>query len=142
MISGRNDRGQALMESILLGLVLLAPLIWLLTVLGTVHRAALATSAAAREAGWEVASAVDVETARNSLDRAVSVALKDQELDPGSARIETEWAPGLERGTAVLIQVSYPVPVLSAPFLGSISKPVLWIEAVHVARIDPFRSRE
>lgn len=130
------------METILLGLLLLAPLIWLLTVLGAVHRAALATAAAAREAGWEVASAVDTHEARRSVDRAVGVALTDQELDPNSARIEAVWASGLERGTAVQIRVAYPVPVLSAPFLGTISEPVLWIEAVHVARIDPFRSRE
>ncbi len=130
------------METILLGLVLMAPLIWLLTILGAVHSAALATSAAAREAGWEVARAVDAPAARRSVDRAVSVALEDQQLDPASARIETEWAPGLQRGSAVQIRVSYPVPVLSAPFLGSVSEPVLWIEAIHVARIDPFRSRQ
>lgn len=130
------------METILLGLLLLAPLIWLLTVLGAVHSATLATSAAAREAGWEVARSIDAQAARRAVDRAVSVALSDQELDPGSARVETAWAPGLQRGTAVQIQVSYPVPVLTAPFLGAISRPVLWVEAVHVARIDPFRSRE
>lgn len=130
------------METILLGLVLLAPLIWLLTVLGAVHSAALATSTAAREAGLEVGRAIDARSARLSMERAVSIALQDQELDPSSARVEAAWAPGLARGTAVQIQVAYPVPVLSAPFLGSISKPVLWIEATHVARIDPFRSRE
>lgn len=137
-----KDGGQALMESILLGMLLLAPLIWLLTVLASVHRATLATSAAAREAGWEVARSFDAQAARKAVDRAVGTALRDQELDPGSARVEAVWAPGLKRGTAVQIQVSYPVPVLSAPFLGAISRPVLWVEAIHVARIDPFRSRE
>lgn len=130
------------METILLGLLLLAPLIWLLAVLGAVHRATLATSAAAREAGWEVARSIDGQAARRAVSGAVGVALRDQALDPASARVETVWAPGLQRGTAVQIQVSYPVPVLSAPFLGAISKPVLWVEAIHVARIDPFRSRE
>ena len=130
------------METILLGLVLLAPLIWLLTVLGAVHSAALATSTAAREAGLEIGRSADAQSASRAAERAVSSALQDQELDPGSARVDAIWAPGLPRGTAVQIQVAYPVPVLSAPFLGSISEPVLWIEATHVARIDPFRSRE
>lgn len=138
----QREGGQALTETILLGLLLLAPLIWLLTVLGAVHRATLATSAAAREAGWEVARSIDSQAARTSVGRAVSVALRDQNLDPSSARVETAWAPGLQRGTAVQIQVSYPVPVLTAPFLGAVSRPVLWVKAIHVARIDPFRSRE
>lgn len=55
------------METILLGLVLFVPVVWALGVLADLHRGALATSAAAREAGFDAARSVDMAEAESSV---------------------------------------------------------------------------
>jgi hypothetical protein len=136
-----NDaRGQALIETMLLGLLFMAPLLWGLGVLADLHRTALAASSAAREAGFEAARSVNITGARGSAERAVVRAFADHDLDPSNARVK--WAfQRLERGEPIEVVVSYPVPVLQAPFIGRVSGPSVWVHAKSVARIDPYRSR-
>jgi hypothetical protein len=136
----RDQRGQALLESILLGLLLMAPLLWALGVLADLHRGALAASAAAREAGFDAARSASARSASAAVDVAVRRAFADEGLDPGRARVR--WSGfGSGRGGAIVVRVSYPVTVLQAPLLGRVSGPSVWVNASHVARIDPFRSR-
>lgn len=137
-----GERGQALIEVVLVGLLLLAPLLWGLGVLAQLHRGALAATSAAREAGLDAARAAGAAQARRSGERALVQAFIDHGLD--ARRVEARWSmdPRLERGSAVEVEVSYPVSVLQAPFLGSVSGPSIWIRARHVARVDPFRSRD
>jgi hypothetical protein len=128
-----------MVETILLGLLLLVPLIWVLGVLSEVHRVALATTSAAREAGFDAArAATPIETERR-IDVAVAAALADHGVDPAGARVE--WATDLVRGGQVELRVSYDVPVLQAPLLGSVGGPSISVSASHVARVDPYRSR-
>lgn len=133
-----NERGTAMIETLLLGLLLLVPLIWVLGVLSEVHRAALATTTAAREAGFDAARATTRGDAASRIDAAVASALADHGVDPRRARVE--WTSDLERGGAVELRVSYDVPVLQAPLLGSIGGPSITVNASHVARVDRYRS--
>jgi hypothetical protein len=136
-----RERGSATVETMLLGLLLLVPLVWALGVLSELHRAALAGTAAAREAGFDAARAGDAFEAQRRIDAAVATAFRDHGLDPSAARVE--WTSrGLGRGAPVEVRVSYPTPVLQAPFLGSVAGPAVWVRAEHVARVDPYRSRE
>ena len=137
-----NQRGQAVLETILFGLLLLAPLIWALTVLADVHRAALASTAAAREAGFDAARATDVSSAARAIDAAVAGAFEDHGLDAARARVQSSTPAGLARGGSVEVRVAYPVAVLRAPFLGVVSGPELLVTATHVSRVDPYRSRK
>ncbi len=135
-----NERGQALIETLLIGLLLMAPLLWALGVLADVHRNALAVGAAAREAGFEAARAVDLPTARREAERAVTLAFVDHGLDPGDATVR--WSLGrLERGSTIEVVVSSKVTVLQAPFLGRVAGPSIRVDAKHVARVDPYASR-
>jgi hypothetical protein len=137
----RGERGQALIETLLIGLLMMAPLLWALGVLADLHRNALATTAAAREGGSEAARSIDLPNARATADRAIAIALSDQGLDPDLA--EVEWSlQGLRRGSTVTVVVSYPTRALSAPFIGSVAGPSIWTHAKSVVRIDPYRSRE
>ena len=139
-MTANRDAGQALAESILLGLLLLVPLIWALGVLSELQRGALATTAAAREAGFEVARSGNAAEADRAAAMAVREAFADHGLDPEEARFA--WSGvGLERGSAVRVEVSFPVPVLGAPLLGGLSEASIWVRAQHVARVDPFASR-
>ena len=137
----QRDEGHALIEVLLLGLLLLVPLVWVLTVASQLHTAVLATAAAAREAGFEAARSPDAGAADAGIRTAVAGALDDQHLEPGSARIA--WAPDAawERGAFVEIVVSYPVPVLQMPLLGEVTHPTIVVTGRHIARIDPYRSR-
>jgi len=138
----RSERGQALVEAIVLGLLLIIPLVWLLTVLADVHRSALAVTAGARDAGGRAARATSVGAAGRAVDAAVAEALAGHGLDPSKARVRWSAPPGFRRGGAVEVEVSYSVPVFGAPFLGSVSSPSVWVRGRHVARIDLYRSRE
>lgn len=136
----RPEAGMALVETLLLGLLLLAPLLWGLSVLSELHRAALASTAAAREAGFDAARASSAVDARRRIDEAVSAAFVDHGLDAADARVE--WSISeVERGGDVEIRVSYPTPVFQAPFIGSVAGPSVWVNASHVARADSYRSR-
>lgn len=135
-----SERGQALTETLLLGLLMMAPLLWGLGVLADLHRTALATTSAAREASFEAARSIDPTSARLAADRAIAIALRNHGLDPERARVE--WSVGrLERGAPVQVVVSFPTPVLQAPFLGTVGGPSIWTHSKSVARIDPYRSR-
>jgi hypothetical protein len=136
----RDDSGQALIETLVVGLILIVPVIWLLSVLSDMHRAALATTAAVREAGFEAARSSSVRSA----DRAVAIAVGQAYADQGLAAVpaEVEWsAPGFQRGGDVEVSVAYPVSVMRFPFIGFSGGPRVWVRARHVTRIDPFMSR-
>ena len=135
-----KQRGAAMVETLLLGLILLVPLIWTLSVLSELHRAALATTAAAREAGFDAARAATPAEAGQRVEAAVAAAFANHGIDP--ARAEVVWTSArLERGGALELRVAYEVPVLWAPFLGSVSEPSIPVTASHVVRVDPYRSR-
>jgi hypothetical protein len=136
-----SDRGQAVIETLLLGLLFMVPLVWALGVLADLHRGALAATSAAREAGFDAARSPSIVDAQHAIDLAVEQGFADQGLDSSQARVR--WSSGrLQRGAAVRVEVSYPVTVLQAPLLGRVAGPSVWVRATHVARIDPFRSRE
>jgi hypothetical protein len=137
----RTQQGSALIETVLVGLLLMVPLIWLLGVLADMHRGALASTAAAREAGADAARATSVTEAERAIDAAIAQAFRDHGLDPASAQVSWSAPRGFERGAAVEIEITYPVTMLQAPFLGSVAGPSVDVSARHAARIDPFRSR-
>jgi hypothetical protein len=137
----RDERGHGVLDVFLLGLLFLAPLIWGLGVLADLHRAALATTAAVREAGFDAAKAGDRVEAGRAVDLAVTRALVDHSLDPTSARVRWDATSELGRGGEVEVEMTYRVPVLQAPFLGRVSGPSILVTARHVAPIDPYRSR-
>jgi hypothetical protein len=138
----QNDNGIAVVETLLLGLLLLVPLIWILGVLADLHRSALAATAAVREAGADAARSTNLGVADRAVDLAVARAFADQGLDASDAQVTWTSDSGLARGGTVEVRVSYPVTVLQAPLLGKVAGPSVWVDARHVARIDLFRSRD
>lgn len=136
-----DERGLALTETLLLGLLLFVPLIWTLGVLADLHRVALATTAAVRDAGVVAARAISASDAAADIDAAVMRALRDHGLEAEAAGVRWAAAPRFERGARVEIRVRYPVTIAQAPLLGSVDGPSIWVDARHVARLHPFVSR-
>ena len=137
----RGERGQSLVEVITVGLLLFLPLLWVFGVLSQLQAGALAATAAAREAGMDAARADDLSGAGAAIDGAVGRAFLDQGLDRERVVVRWDAPEGLVRGGIVEVEVAYPVPVLAAPLLGEVSRPVVWVRARHAARIDPYASR-
>lgn len=140
-MTARAESGQALMETILLGLLLLVPLMWALGVLADIHRNALAATSAAREAGFEAARVTTPSDAARAVDRAVVEAFRDEGIAPSTASVDVSMPSGFERGAPVEVRVAVRVPVLQAPLIGRVSGPSILVRASHTARIDPYRSR-
>ena len=136
-----DERGQALIESVLLGLLLIIPIVWALMVLADVHRAALATTSAAREAGFDAGRSGDLISADSSVNSAVGLALENHGLDVDESNVRWSAPDGLERGARIEVHVAYPVGVVRFPFLGEVAGPSVWVRSTHVARIEPFASR-
>lgn len=141
MLAARRDAGHAMVEVVLLGLVLLVPVIWMLSVFSELHAAALATTSAVREAGFEAARSDDALSAEEGIMTSVRTAIVDHGLEPG--RADFAWSPteGWRRGGAVEIVVTYRVPVFQAPLLGAVTEPSISVDARHVTSIDRYRSR-
>lgn len=135
----REQEGFALVEAILLALVLIVPLVWLLGMLAHVHRAALGTTAAAREAGFAVARDTTGTAGPSGIDMAVARALRDQHLDVRRARVGVSLPNGTERGGAVHIEIVYPVPMLDLPIFDRL--PSISVSVEHDVIIDRYRSR-
>lgn len=134
-----RERGSAVVEFAVLGTLVFGVLVHVVVTFGVLHRATLATSAAAREYGRAivVADSADEASARGEL--VVEQATRNHGLAPGSlhARVEGRRA----RGELLRVTVSADVPVFRIPFVGevwpSLSVPV---EATHVVQLDRYRS--
>jgi hypothetical protein len=136
-----KEKGQAVIETLLIALILLVPLMWTLGVLSDLHRGAMGVTAAVREAGSDAASSTDATAAVAAMERAVHQAFVDDGLDPAEAKLSWSLPAGFSRGGTMQVRVDYPVTVVQFPFLGRVSGPSILIKAVHFARIDPYRSR-
>lgn len=137
----RGENGQAVIETLLVSLILLVPLMWMLGVLADLHNGALGTTAAAREAGADAAASSDLSSASRAADRAVNQALTDQGLDPRRVVVSLTASSGFQRGGTIRVEVEYPVTVVQFPFLGRVAGPSISVKAINFGRIDPYRSR-
>jgi hypothetical protein len=133
-----TERGSSLVETIVLGLLFMAPLLWGLGVLAELHRTALASTAAVREAGDQAAASATAAEARAAIESAVAEALSDHGLDPHLADVRLTSGASLERGMLVEISLTYPVRVFS---LAGASTPAINVTAHHVTTVEPYASR-
>jgi hypothetical protein len=135
----RSERGSAIVEVALLGSLVFGVLIHVLIVFGALHRATLATSAAAREYGRAIVIAdTEAEAARRG-ELVIAATGRNHGLADDALHGS---AVGLRRRGAVLVvRVRTDVPVASIPFIGSVVPGLtVPVEATHAVRIDRYRS--
>jgi hypothetical protein len=133
-----RERGSSLVEAILVGLLLMVPALWIFTVGSELHRAALASTAAVREAGLDATRTSSPGDAGRAVQEAVAFAFVNHGLDP--RRTQTTWRGSLRRGGAVEVHVRYDVRVARFPFLGRIAGPTISVRARHLAPVDLYAS--
>jgi hypothetical protein len=134
-----RERGSAFIEFAVLGTLIFGVLVHAVVLFGVVHRATLATSAAAREYGRAVviADSADEASARGTL--VVEQAGRNHGLPPGALHASVD---GLRlRGELLRVRVRTDVPVLRIPFIGAVWPSLaVPVEATHVVQLDRYRS--
>jgi hypothetical protein len=122
-----------------LGVVLLGVLVEIIVLFGTLQRATLATSAAAREVGRAVVLADSIDDAASRSEIVVDQAAANHGVAAESLHAAVDGE--LVRGARLRVTVATEVPLIRIPFLGpvwpSLSVPV---ESTHVVQVDRYRS--
>ena len=139
MSDHERSRGSAIVEVAVLGSLIFGVLLHVLVVFGSLHRATLATSAAAREYGRAIVVAdTEAEAARRGT-LVVAATARNHGLAADALRAS---AVGLRhRGAVLVVRVRTEVPVASIPFLGSVVPGLtVPVEARHAVRLDRYRS--
>ena len=135
----RDQRGSAIVEVAVLGSLVFGVLIHVLVVFGSLHRATLATSAAAREYGRAIVIADSEADAVRRGDATVALIAGNHGIPADTLHASAiGWR---RRGAVLLVRVRTEVPVASIPFIGSVVPGLtVPVEATHAVRIDRYRS--
>jgi Flp pilus assembly protein TadG len=134
-----RERGSSIVEFALLGSLIFGVLVQTIVLFGVLHRATLATSAAAREYGRAIVVADSPDEARQRGALVVEQAARNHGLAPGSLQATVEGRRA--RGELLRVHVRTEVAVFRVPFLGDVVSSVsVPVEATHVVQIDRYRS--
>lgn len=128
-----RDRGSAIVEFVLLGLLLLVPLVYILLAVLDVQRTAYGVTQAAREAGRVYSRTGDPLAAR----AAAQVALDDQQVTgPVAVHIRGAYAPGAE--VTVEVATAVHLPFLPEPLADAVHAKIP-VSATHAVTVDRYR---
>lgn len=134
-----REDGTAVVEMAILGTLVFGVLLHLLVLFGALHRATLATSAAAREYGRAIVVADGESEAARRGAIAVGLVARSHGLPPRS--LDATVVGLRRRGAVLLVRVRTEVPVARIPFLGSVVPGLaVPVEATHAVRLDRYRS--
>jgi hypothetical protein len=134
-----GERGSAVVEFAVLGSLVFGVLIHAVVLFGVLHRATLATSAAAREYGRAVVVADSAEQAAGQGALVVEQAAQNHGLPARSLRASVDGRRA--RGELLTVHVQTDVPILRIPFVGAVWPSLaVPVEATHAVRIDRYRS--
>ncbi len=137
----RQERGSAVVEFVVLGVLLLVPLVYLVLVLARVQSGAFAVSQAAREAGRAFVTASTDEEAAPRAEAAARISFEDHDFaDTGRLTVACASDPclGPDARVRTTATVSVPLPLVPAFVRGSVPLSVP-VSATHVATVDRFR---
>lgn len=134
------DDGNAMLEFVYLSIVLMVPLLYLLTTVFQVQRAAFGVTEAARQAGRAYATAETAEQGAARAQVAASLALQDQGLALAQP-LEVSAPDGVAPGAQVRVVVRHRVvlPLVGGLF-GDVVPPNIPVQASHLAVVDRFKS--
>ena len=134
-----RERGSSIVEFAILGTLVFGVLVQAVVLFGVLHRATLATSAAAREYGRAVVVASSEADAATRGALVVEQATGNHGLPSGSLHATVEGQRG--RGELLRVRVRTDVPVFRIPFLGDVLPSVaVPVEATHSVQLDRYRS--
>jgi hypothetical protein len=140
---GGSERGSAIVELTWLGLLLLAPLVYVMVAVFTVQRSAFGASEAVRAAARAYVLAPDIETARSRALEAARLSMADQglRLDPDDVVIRCRPTPDscLSPGSSVEVDLALDVALPLSPSVLGRHIATVSVEASHSERYSVFR---
>lgn len=134
----RGDSGNALIEFTYLAVLLMVPLVYVLTTVFQVQRAAFGVTEAARQAGRAYVTADSDAQGRARAQEAADLAMRDQIPGFGRAQVAVQ-SGGFTAGGTVQVNVRHEVVL---PILGGLFdriRPRIPVDATHVEVVDRFR---
>jgi len=137
----RDDRGSAVIEFILIGVLVLVPLAYISVCIMRVQAATVASSLAVREAGRAFASANTAADARARAAAAARLALADQGFDMPARALKVHCFTGgcLAPESAVEVELDWSVDLPWLPsFLGE-ERTAIPITARRTMPVDAYR---
>lgn len=135
----RGDDGSALLEFTYLAILLMVPLVYVLTTVFQVQRAAFGVTEAARQAGRAYATAESDAQGRARAEAAARLALQDQGIELVEP-LQLVPSDGVAPGSTVRVRVTHRVvlPLVGGLF-GDAVPPNVPVRADHVAVVDRFK---
>jgi Flp pilus assembly protein TadG len=142
-LTGRGERGTALIEVTWLSLLLLVPLVYVVLSVFAVQRAAFAMDAATRAASRAYVLAPSQAQGEDRARAAAAVALQDQGLRMADGSFTTSCRPSprdcLTPGSVVLVRMAYQVDLPLVPDALGRDAPSIRVEAEHAVPYGSFR---
>jgi hypothetical protein len=139
---GREDRGSALIEFIVIGVGVLVPMVYVVQCAMTLHTAVLATSQAVREAGRAFSTAAVEGEGRRRATAAARLAFADQglRLPSGALSLTCPDGPCLSPGSVIDVGLAWqvPLPWLPANWAGE-GRASLPVRAMQRVPVDDYR---
>lgn len=140
----RDDRGSAVVEFVVLGVVLLLPVVYLVLTVGRIQAGTYAVDGAARAAARAYTAAPEEGLGAARALAAVRVSLLDQgfDVDPASVTVvECSASPCLTPSATVAVRVSLDVVLPGVPaFVDRVVPTHVTVRSTHVAVVDAFRA--
>lgn len=135
-----SDRGSAVIEFLIVGVLLLVPLAYGVSALTRVQAGAMASTMAVREAARAFVSAPTTALGQTRAAAAAELALADQgfDLPPGALQIHCRGGACLQPGSSVDIALRWQVPLPLLPEALPLPAAVP-ISAEHTANVDEYR---
>lgn len=137
MSRAAGEEGSALVEFLALVVLLLLPILYLVLTLGRLQAASFAVEGAARDGARSAARAADAGTAQARAATVTRFAVRDQGLDPESARAtvtcDRRGCGTPETAVTVEVRMTVPLPFVPAFVQGHTSVPV---SARHTMLVD------
>jgi hypothetical protein len=136
-----DERGSAVVEFVVLGVLLLIPLVYLVMMLARVQAGSYAVSQAAREAGRAFVTADAEGAARARAQAAARVAFADHAFeDSGRVTIACDGSPCLRPDGQVVTAATVRVPLPLVPsFVRHVIPLSVPVSASHLSTVDRFR---
>lgn len=135
-----DDAGNAIVEFIVVGVLVIVPLVYVVVTVMTVQAAASASAAAAREAARAFTTADNAVAGQARAQQAAEVAFVDHgfTLPAGALRLSCGGAACLAPGGTVHVDIDWQVPLPWVP-AGLSSTVALPIATDHDAPVDTYR---
>lgn len=134
-----EDDGTAVLEFVLVGVLVMAPLFYLVAAMAQLQAGAYATAGAAREAGRMFVTARDDASAHVRADAGAALVFADHRVE-GDVAVACARNPCLTRGAAVTLTTTSRVRLPLVPdFLDGVVPTTVQVQSTHVEHVGRYR---